>query len=162
MRMLPRSETRCLCVVSATCSIRGVSPTCFFRELVMAKGRLAEALTRVHIHACSNGSELSNLFPQHGMSMWSIAQDILRLNPVCELFEYFYSQLLAQRIRDIDHGWHSQSVPRHHGSGERRQHSQRRRRCSDARRSALASPRHSTRAVWIGIGSAIGAGRSCF
>ena len=66
-----------------------------FREFVMAKGRLAEALTRVHIHACSNGSEISNLFPQHGKGMWSIAQDILLLKPVCELFEYFYSKLLA-------------------------------------------------------------------
>ena len=66
-----------------------------FRELVMSKGRLAEALTRVHLHACSKGSEVSNLYPQHGMTMWCIAHDIFSLAPVCELFEDFYSQLLA-------------------------------------------------------------------
>ena len=89
--------------LGSTMSVRRVGnlhySRCFanllLRELTMAKGRLSEALTRVHLHACSAGSELSNLFPQHGMSMWSVAQDIFFLDPVRELFAEVYSQLLA-------------------------------------------------------------------
>ena len=74
--------------------------TCCFanvllRELVMAKGRLAEALTRVQLHACSAGSKLCNLMPQHGKAMWQLAQDVLGLYPVRELMSGFYAQLLA-------------------------------------------------------------------
>ena len=66
------------------------------RELVMSKGRLAEALTRLQTHACAAGSEVTNLYPGHGASMWAVAQDVFGLEPVCELFAGFYAQLLAR------------------------------------------------------------------
>ena len=65
-----------------------------FAELVMAKGRLAEALTRVQLHACSRGGVLTNLMPMHARVMWKVAQDIFSLGPVRDLMAGFHAQLL--------------------------------------------------------------------
>ena len=46
-----------------------------WREMCMAKGRLQEALTRVHLHIGALGCELSNLLPTHSQIMWKVVQD---------------------------------------------------------------------------------------
>ena len=66
----------------------------FWRELCMAKGRLAEALTRVQLHVSTLGCELGNLLPQHSKIMWKVAQDMFALAPVRDLTAGFFRELL--------------------------------------------------------------------
>ena len=67
----------------------------FLREMALAKGRLQEALTRLQLHFCTQGSEMTKLLPQHGRVMWKVVQDIFNLDPVRELMSGFFSQLYA-------------------------------------------------------------------
>jgi len=50
------------------------------RELLLSKGRLAEALRRYHARMGEHDNLLGNIFPMHGKTMWGIVHDIFSLS----------------------------------------------------------------------------------
>ena len=64
-----------------------------FREMMMSKGRLQEALTRVQLHFGLVGSELGNMLPGHSKIMWKIVQDVFRCDPIRTMRSAFFEQV---------------------------------------------------------------------
>ena len=55
-----------------------------YREIMMSKGRLQEALNRVHLQIGLSGCETANLLPGHGKVMWRVVQDVMLSEPILE------------------------------------------------------------------------------
>ena len=64
-----------------------------FREMMMTKGRLEEALTRMQLEFSLQGCEIGSLMPNHSRVTWRLVQDLISAKPILSMRTELLSQL---------------------------------------------------------------------